>query len=120
MHLTEDDLILHYYSELEPAAAARTAEHLRACTACHGRFTTLQRVLAAVDAAPPLEVGDGFERKVWARLQPELDREPRKGSFSWFVVSPARLAWAAAIVILVGSAFFAGRLSQKAVPPAPA
>ena len=117
MHLSEDDLILHYYGELDPAAAAQTAEHLRHCTACHGSFATLQRVLAAVDAAPPVEVGDGFERNVWARLQPELDRGPRQNWRSWFVLSPARLAWVAGVVILVGAAFFAGRVSQKAVPP---
>ncbi len=116
MHITEDDLILHYYGELESTAARRTADHLRECTACNGSFTTLQRVLAAVDAAPPVELGDGFERKVWARLQPELDREPRRGWLSWFVLSPARLAWVAAVVILVGAAFFAGRVSQPAVP----
>ena len=116
MHLTEDDLILHYYGELEPAAAARTADHLRQCAACNGSFVTLQRVLAAVDATPAIEVGDGFERKVWARLQPELDRGRGRGWLSWFVLSPARLAWVAGIVILVAAAFFAGRVSQKPVP----
>ena len=116
MHLNEDDLILHYYGELEPPAAARTAEHLRGCAACNASFATLQRVLAAVDSTPPLEVGDGFERTVWARLQPELDRGPRKGWLSWFVLSPARLAWVAAVVLLVGAAFFAGRVSRKPVP----
>jgi len=116
MHLTEEDLILHYYGELEPAAAAQTADHLRQCAACNGSFATLQRVLAAVDAAPPIEVGDGFERKVWARLQPELEHGPRRGWLSWFVLSPARLAWVAAIVVLVAASFFAGRLSQKPVP----
>jgi anti-sigma factor RsiW len=115
MHVTEDDLVLHYYGELEPPAAARIADHLRQCAGCNGSFATLQRVLAAVDATPPVEVRDGFERTVWARLQPELDRGPRKNWFSWFVLSPARLAWVAAVVILVGAAFFAGRVSQKAV-----
>src|SRR3954469_14127421 len=116
MHLTEDDLILHYYGEIEPVVAARAADHLHECATCHAAFTTYQRVLAAVDAAPPVEVSDGFERKVWARLQPQLDREPRNRWRSWVVVSPARLAWAAAVVILVASAFFAGRVSQKALP----
>jgi hypothetical protein len=83
MHLTEDDLILHYYGELAPAVATRAADHLR---------------------------------KIWARLQPELDREPRNRWLSWFAISPSRLAWAAAVVILVGAAFLAGRVSQKAVP----
>lgn len=116
MHLTEDDLILHYYGELEAAAAARVTDHLRECATCHGSFTTLQRVLAAVDAAPALEVGDGFERKVWARLEPKLNRDARKGWLSWFVLSPTRLAWVAGIVLLVAAAFLAGRVSKTTVP----
>ncbi len=120
MHLTEDDLILHYYGELDAAAAARAGDHLRGCADCHASFTTLQRVLAAVESAPPVDLGQGFERKVWARLQPELEPR-RKGWFSWFVLSPARLAWVAGIAILVASAFFAGRMSQRlpgtAAPP---
>ena len=116
MHLNEDDLILHYYGELEPAAAGRIADHLRECAACNASFTTLQRVMAAVNAAPPLELGDGFERKVWARLQPELDRGSRNGWLSWFVLSPARLAWVSGIVMLVAAAFFAGRVSRPTVP----
>ena len=51
---------------------------------------------------------------MWARLQPELDRAPRKGWLTWFVLSPARLAWVAGIAILVASAYFAGRVSQPA------
>jgi hypothetical protein len=112
MHLTEDDLILHYYNELETAAAARASGHLRACTTCRDSFTTLQRVLAAVDSIQPVELGEGFERNVWARLQPALDRPSRQRWFTWFVLSPVRLAWVAGIAILVASAFFAGRVSQ--------
>lgn len=114
MHLTEDDLILHYYGELEAAAGARAGDHLHECPACHARFTKLQRVLAAVEAAPAPEIPDGFERTVWARLQPELAHQ-RSGWLSWFVLSPGRLAWGVGIVILVAAAFFAGRVSER--PP---
>jgi hypothetical protein len=112
MHLTEDDLILHYYGELDAAAAARAGDHLRGCADCHASFTTLQRVLAAVESTALVDLGEGFERKVWARLQPELEPR-RKGWLSWSVLSPARLAWVAGIAILVASAFFAGRMSQR-------
>jgi hypothetical protein len=116
MHLSDDELILHYYGELEPAASTRASEHLRECAGCHGSFTTLQRVLAAVDSTQPVEIADGFERKVWARLQPDLDRGRRQNWLSWFVLSPARLAWVAGIVVLVAASFFAGRVSQHPVP----
>ena len=111
MHLTEDDLVLHYYGELEGEAGPRAARHLDECATCHGAFTTLQRVLATVDAAPAVDIPDGFERTVWARLQPQLDR-PRGNWFSWIVLSPARLIWVAAVAVLVGASFFAGRLTE--------
>jgi hypothetical protein len=110
-HLTEDDLVLHYYGELDGPASALAAAHLHECGACHAAFARLQRVLAAVDAAPEPAIADGFERTVWARLQPEL-QYGRGGWTSWFMFSPARLAWVAAVVVLAGAVFFAGRLSQ--------
>jgi hypothetical protein len=112
MHLTEDDLILHYYGELDVAAAARAGQHLHDCTACHESFTKLQRVLAAVEAAPPAEIADGFERTVWARLRPELANR-RAGWLTGLVLSPGRLAWVAGIVLLVAAAFVAGRISER-------
>jgi hypothetical protein len=116
-HLTEEDLVLHYYGELEGSAAARTAAHLHECHTCRQAFTRLQRVFAMVDAAREPAVNEGFERTVWARLQPGLERS-HEGWASWFMFSPARLAWLAAVVALVGAAFFAGRVSQQhgAVP----
>jgi hypothetical protein len=114
-HLNEDELVLHYYGEMSAGDGARAAAHLHDCGACHASYTKLQRVLAAVEAAPGPEIADGFERTVWARLQPELGRQ-RRGWISWFVLSPARLAWMAAIVVLIAGVFFAGRVSQRDVP----
>jgi hypothetical protein len=119
MHLTDDDLILHYYDELDTNAAARVSDHLRSCAACQASFTTLQRVLTAVESAPAPEIADGFERTVWARLQPELGNR-RGGWTARLVFSPARLAWAAGIVMVVAAAFFAGRVSRHAPVAAPA
>jgi hypothetical protein len=108
MHLNEDDLVLHYYGEMDGAAETRAAAHIAECSACHASYTRLQRVLAAVDAAPAPEPAPGFERVVWARLEPNLRR--RRSWGSWLAASPARLAWAALVVLLVGASFVAGRL----------
>jgi hypothetical protein len=120
MHLTDDDLVLHYYGELGRDEEARAGEHLTGCPACHENYRRLQRVLAAVDetAVTVPEPSPGFERTVWARLQPEIQSRPGRG-LSWFVLSPARLAWAAIVVLLVSGAFFAGRLSPR-TPAGPA
>ena len=111
MHLNDDDLVLHYYGELDDTAEARATEHLAACGACHDSYTRLQRVLAAVDAAPAPVLPDGFERTVWARLEPNLPA--RRSWTSWLAWSPGHLAWAAAVLILVAGAFFAGRVSRE-------
>lgn len=118
-HLTEDDLVLHYYGELPSADEARTTTHLGDCAACHESYRRLQRVLAAVDETAFVvpELPANFERTVWARLEPNLRRE--RSWLSWFALPPARLAWAAAIVVLVAGAFFAGRLFPTRAPEAP-
>jgi hypothetical protein len=109
-HLSDDELVLHYYGEMSSAEEARAAGHLTDCPACHASYTRLQRVLAIVDALPSPELPDGFERTTWARLQPSLAPPPR-GTLRWFL-TPVRLAWVAGIVALVAAAFIAGRVTQ--------
>lgn len=111
MHVNEEDLILHFYGEMDAPSAARTEDHLAGCGDCRAAYARLQRVMAAVDAVPPVEPADGFERIVWARLEPNLPQ--RRSRSRWFVFSPAHLAWAALVVVLVGASFFAGRLFQR-------
>lgn len=121
MHLNEEDLVLHYYGELAAGEEQRAGIHLSECAACRTELTRLQRVLGVIDesAVAPL-LPDGFERTVWARLEPNLSRAQRRWS-PWLVLSPAPLAVAAAVLVLVGAAFFAGRLSTPASHvPAPA
>ena len=115
-HTTEDDLVLHYYGELEGPEEQAVRTHLAACTDCHRSYARLQRVMAAVDSVPAPALGSAFERTVWARLEPALP--PRRGWLSWFVLSPANLAWVGAVLVLVAGAFFAGRMTRT--PPAAA
>ena len=110
LHLNDDDLVLHYYGEMASRDEVHTTTHLASCARCRGEFVRLQRVLGVLDentvasAEPP----PSFERTVWARLQPNL-RPERRSWTSWLVMSPAPLALAAAVVVLVVGAFFAGR-----------
>jgi hypothetical protein len=113
-HLTEDDLVLHYYGELDGATAGSTEQHLSCCANCRESFARLQRVMAAVDAIPEPVLPEGFERTVWARLEPALAPR-RRGWFSWIALTPAPLALAAAVLVLVSAAFFAGRITKE--PP---
>ena len=110
-HLIEDDLVLHYYGELDAAAERHAATHLSQCEPCHRNYVRLQRVMAAIDTLPAPALGDGFEPTVWARLEPALHR--RRGPFAWLVFSPANLAWVGAVLVLVAGAFFAGRMTRQ-------
>src|SRR5512143_2978832 len=98
-HLSEDDLVRHYYGDMSGGEETRAAAHLAACPTCHASYTRLQRVLALVEAVPAPEPADGFERTAWARLQPAL-AAPSRGTLGWFL-APARLAWGTAIVVLI-------------------
>lgn len=117
LHLNDDDLVLHYYGEMPAGDENRAESHLAACAACQANYTRLQRVMAFVDSAPGVEPAPGFERIVWARLEPAL-HAPRRSWFAWFVYSPARLAFTAGIVILISAAFMAGRMTRTTAPAA--
>ena len=115
-HLTEDDLVLHYYGEMDASAEDAATVHLAGCGECQSAYARLQRVMAAIDAAPAVEPADGFERTAWARIEASL---PARRAGWRFVFSPGRLAWAAGVAVLVVAAFAAGRLATRQ-PPAPA
>ena len=116
IHLNDDDLVLHYYGEMDGETEAGASAHLSACAACRERYAKLQRVLAAVETLPEAAVDEGFERMVWARLEPALDGRKNSGWSRWPTFSPVRLAWAAALVAVVASAFVAGRVWDRPGP----
>jgi anti-sigma factor RsiW len=107
-HLSEDELILHSYGEIDRADRARVDAHLAACAECQIAKETLARVMTMVDTASPVEAPIGFERTAWARLEPALD-SGRSGwrSFFWF----PQWALGGGVAALVIAAFVAGRFS---------
>ena len=118
-HVSEEDLILHYYSEL--ADARRVDDHLIACGRCRVEFERLKGTLALVDAGglDPVEPpAPGFERDVWARLEPQLTRR-RSWLSGWFAETP-KWAFGAGVAALVLAAFVSGRFSRETPggPPA--
>ena len=70
-HVTDDELILHFYGEAA-ADAPRIDDHLAACGECREHWTALQRTMQLVDAAEVPDAPPGFERVMWARIQPSL------------------------------------------------
>jgi hypothetical protein len=123
-HLTEEELILHYYGETARPDQSRVQDHLASCEECQAANAQLGRVLHLVETTPMPEAPPGFERNVWARLEPQLDAnaggwralvrrsEPRGGG--WFAAPQWALAGGVAALLVV--AFVAGRFSSQ--PPA--
>jgi hypothetical protein len=107
MHVSEEDLILHYYGEIDGADVER---HLASCAACRSELARLQQVLALVDDQDVPEPPPGFERTVWARLEPQLPPR-RQRWFRGLFDTPPRWALAGGIAALVLAAFVAGRFS---------
>jgi hypothetical protein len=117
MHAIEEDLVLHYYGELPAADEARVSAHLGECSECHVAFRRLQRVLMSVDesALGTPELPEGFERTVWARLEPTLQQR----SAGWWsrLMAPSHLGWATAAMVIAAGAFYAGRMSTHGPTP---
>ena len=110
-HLTEDELILHYYGETGRGEMARVASHLESCIECQFADGKLRRVMTLVDSADPVAAPIGFERVAWARLEPALppSRSARRWTSSLFWFPQWALGGAVAALVVV--AFVAGRVS---------
>jgi hypothetical protein len=102
-HLSEEQLILHYYGEEldEPGADM----HLDQCAECRELYGSLQRVLNVVDTLPVPARSPEYGAEVWRRMEHRLPAR------RWFRL-PAPWRWAAAAVALASLllvAFLAGR-----------
>jgi len=118
MHVNDDTLVLHYYGELAPPEETDVTTHLEACAACRAEYGRLQRVLAVVDTASVPDVPPNFEADVWARLERRLPAR-RRAWWAPFAWSPARLAPAGSLAVLLVATFVAGRFWPAAGPVGP-
>lgn len=107
-HLSEDELVLHYYGESEDAAAV--ALHLGACAECRSSYETLTRMLAAVSRSEVPERGADFGLAMWQRLRPGLVGSRPRAKIRPFVRRFAPLTAVAASLVL---AFLLGRGSRE-------
>ena len=112
-HLSEQDLILHYYGETEdPAPAER---HLDTCSSCRAAYGALERVLNVVNALPVPDRVASYEGDMWRRVSLELPRHAESRRLRW-----AALRWPAAAVacaVLLAGVFLAGRFSAVSHAP---
>jgi hypothetical protein len=120
-HCSDDDLVLQYYGESPEADA-----HVGACAACAGRARDLAELLQSVDGDVPSR-DERYGAEVFYRIRARL--EPRRSWLARLAEAfreggrSAALRWslaAAATIVLIASAFFAGRISMRPVDTAAA
>ena len=70
MHLTEEQLVAHYFHDDDAPAAA--AQHLASCAECAAQYESITRVLTLVSDSPVPERGDDYGSEVWTRLRWKL------------------------------------------------
>jgi len=106
-HLSEEELVLHYYGEEEGDTLA-AEQHLDTCGECRAVYTSLQRVLNVVDGLTLPERDAAYGERVWRRIEARIPARRRR----WTGWLPARARWAAAataMASLLVAAFFIGR-----------
>ena len=121
-HLSEEQLILHYYGETEDDRGSRaipspTEQHLEECGDCRALYTSLQRVLNVVDALPVPERSADYGAQVWQRIEHRLGA--RRGAAFWMLGGSWR--WAAAsrgVRGVDGDGLLAGRFYPRHKQPA--
>jgi hypothetical protein len=106
-HLTEEQLTLAYYNDLDP----ELSEHVKECAVCRSNFDRLKDLLDSIREYPVPERSASYGSDVWVRLLPKLPAaKPRSAWFRWWMVGPA---FATLLVV----AFFAGMLVQHRREP---
>lgn len=105
-HLTEQEMIEHYYSE--DFCRAETETHLGACSQCADAYEEFRKLLGNLRApAVPLrspDYGAHIWRSIEWSLQPHRPERKRR-LFHW-----PQFAYATACLLFLAGAFWAGRL----------
>ncbi len=112
-HLTEEELIEHYYSK----GGGTASRHLEGCAECAEAYDALQNDLAQMMPAEPPTRDASYGERVWQSLAPSLPvyETPRR---SWRRVSLWKgLSYAALCALLVAGAFFTGRQWERGRQP---
>jgi hypothetical protein len=106
-HLTEEQLVSHYYHDGDAPFAV---EHLAACDECRAQFDTLCSVLTLVDQLDIPERGDAYGDEVWTRLRWKLGSNRRRSVYGWMSIA------AALVVAFIGGILWHARTLQTVTP----
>jgi hypothetical protein len=112
-HLSEEQLVAHYYHDDDAPAAAES--HLAGCTECRLQFDTIRRVLTLVGDAPVPERGETYADQVWTRLRWKLGARRRRARWTSLLAAAAVLA----VAFFAGQWWHARNLQNGGQAPSP-
>lgn len=104
-HITDDDLVLHYYGEHRNSALVDL--HLGECRTCAATFEDIVSTLAAVDDSGMPARDEHYGLEVWQRIRPVLPE--RRSRFDWLWRPIPAFGLGAAAAALTFAIFTAGR-----------
>ncbi|HMH11600.1 MAG TPA: hypothetical protein VK578_00705 [Edaphobacter sp.] len=107
-HLTEDELVEHYYGE----APADVEHHLHECDTCAEAYTVLRQDLASIKPSVVPMRDASYGDQVWQSLRSSLPayEQQKKQKRHWLHFNLLQgLSYAAACIVLIAAAFLAGR-----------
>lgn len=121
-HLSQEELILHYYGEPElQLPGNEVEEHLTLCETCRADYRSLQRVLNTVESLSVPERGPEYGTQVWRRIAPALgapvNREKTQRAWWRDLLGWRNLSLAGAMATVVVVAFLAGRQFRQSPAP---
>jgi hypothetical protein len=106
-HLTEEELIEHYYQEGEQKAAA--ALHLEICGKCAKSYETLRHDLEAIKPLSVPARDAEFGDQIWQKIRGSLPVYEKRKSFRTYLDSWKPLGYVLACAILIIASFVTGR-----------
>jgi putative zinc finger protein len=108
---TGEDLILYIYDELPDDRRALTEAHLEACRSCREEMDSFEATLQTIDRAGMVDFATVHAPGDWSELEARLEasRSAVAPLTLPFARRPGLLAKAAAILLIVGGSFVAGR-----------
>jgi hypothetical protein len=113
-HITDEELLLDYYSESPSSDRDSRRAHLEACEACRALDREMRAVLALIDTAPAVEAPAGFGREMWARVEPHISARAARSRSPWSLVTLRHWALAGGMAALLLASFTLGRVWERA------
>ena len=112
-HLSEEQIVLHYYSDAENEAEVE--RHLAGCAECRAEFARVESMLRQIEPVEVPEPAANFEEKTWLNIRDRLHE--RGGFFRWLFRPQQKWALAGVMAVLLIGAFLAGRFWPRPGQP---